>query len=140
MSSVPASYGSLPDAALQALAEVTSREDLAIVGIVLTGSAARGMATEHSDVDVIVVRDESESESVREATRSSAIEEIPLTLKELETIKPVGSTVLGTVGGLRLSTSAPRLLGGPSLRRSAQPGDAQRAGDPGSADRSLATG
>jgi predicted nucleotidyltransferase len=91
MSSVPASYGSLPDAALQALAEVTSREDPAIVGIVLTGSAARGMATEHSDVDVIVVRDESESESVREVTRSSAIDEIPLTLKELETIKPVGS-------------------------------------------------
>jgi predicted nucleotidyltransferase len=89
MSSVPAGYGSLPDAALQALEELTAREDPAIVGIVLTGSAARGMATEHSDVDVIVVRDE--VESAREVSRSSAIDEIPMTLAELETVKAIGS-------------------------------------------------
>lgn len=91
MSFVPASYGSLPEAALQALAEVTAREDPAIVGIVLTGSAARGMATQHADIDVIVIRDEPEGENPREATRSPAIDEVPLTLAELETIKPIGS-------------------------------------------------
>jgi predicted nucleotidyltransferase len=82
-------YGSLPDAALQALAELTSREDSAIIGIILAGSAARRMATEHSDVDVIVVRDE--AESAREVKRSSAIDEIPMTLTELETVKAIGS-------------------------------------------------
>jgi predicted nucleotidyltransferase len=89
MSSVLAGYGSLPDTALQALAELVAREDPAIIGIVLTGSAARGMATEHSDVDVIVVRDE--GESIREVMRSSAIDEIPMTLAELETVKAIGS-------------------------------------------------
>jgi predicted nucleotidyltransferase len=89
MSSVPADHGSPPDAALQALEELTAREDPAIVGIVLTGSAARGMATEYSDVDVIVVRDE--VESAREVSRSPAIDEIPMTLAELETVKAVGS-------------------------------------------------
>jgi predicted nucleotidyltransferase len=89
MSSVRAGYGLLPDTALQALTELTAREDPAIVGIILTGSAARGMATEYSDVDVIVVRDEGESD--REVTRSSAIDEIPMTLAELETVKPIGS-------------------------------------------------
>jgi predicted nucleotidyltransferase len=82
-------YGSLPDAALQALAELTSREDSAIIGIILAGSAARRMATEHSDVDVIVVRDE--AESAREVKRSSAIDEIPMTLTELKTVKAIGS-------------------------------------------------
>jgi predicted nucleotidyltransferase len=89
MGSGAAGYGSLPDAALKALAELISREDPAIVGIVLTGSAARGMATEHSDVDVIVVRDE--AESAREVKRSSAIDEIPMTLTELEALKAIGS-------------------------------------------------
>jgi predicted nucleotidyltransferase len=89
MSSVPADYGSLPDAALQALTELVAREDPAIIGIILTGSAARGIATELSDVDVIVVRDE--PESAREVARSSAIDEIPMTMAELETVKPIGS-------------------------------------------------
>jgi hypothetical protein len=71
MSSVHAGYGSLPDTAFQALKELLAREDPAIVGIVLTGSAARGMATEYSDVDVIVVRDE--GENAREVARSSAV-------------------------------------------------------------------
>jgi predicted nucleotidyltransferase len=89
MASVFADYGSLPEAALQALAELTSREDPAIIGIILTGSAARGVATEHSDIDVIVVRDE--AESAREVKRSSAVNEIPMTLAELETVKAIGS-------------------------------------------------
>ena len=89
MDFLQADHGSLSDAALQALTELTSRDDPAIVGIILTGSAARGMATEHSDVDVIVVRDE--SETTREVKRSSAIDEIPKTLTEIETIKAIGS-------------------------------------------------
>src|ERR1700760_4083842 len=89
MSSVTASYGSLPHEAIQALEALQNRDDPAIIGIVLSGSAARGMATEHSDVDVIVVRDE--SENAREVARSPAIDEIPMTLAELETIKPLGS-------------------------------------------------
>lgn len=89
MSSFPASYRSLPDTALAALAELQAREDPAIIGIILTGSAARGMATEHSDVDVIVVRDN--GEGGREVARSSAIDEIPMTLTELETVKAIGS-------------------------------------------------
>lgn len=89
MGPVPESYGSLPHAALQALEELLAREDPTVLGIILTGSAGRGLATEHSDVDVMVVRDE--GGDGREAARSSAIDEIPLTLAELETIKPVGT-------------------------------------------------
>jgi predicted nucleotidyltransferase len=85
MSSVPAGYGSLPDAALQALTELVAREDPAIIGIILTGSAARGIATELSDVDVIVVRDE--LESAREVARSSAIDEIPMTMAEPRSLR-----------------------------------------------------
>lgn len=88
--SAPTSYGSLPAPAIQALSDLMAREDPTIVGIILTGSAARGMATRHSDVDIMVVRDE-QGEVARDVTRSSAIDEIPLTLAELETVKPVGS-------------------------------------------------
>ena len=88
--SVPTSHGSLPDASTPALAELVARDDPTTVRIILTGSAARGMATEHSDVDVIVVRDE-EGGNAREVTRSSAIDEVPMTLAELEMVKPVGS-------------------------------------------------
>jgi predicted nucleotidyltransferase len=86
-------YGSLSEATHQALAEVSSRaqSDPIIIGLILTGSAGRGMATQHSDVDVIVIRDEAQSAPTREVTHSSAIDEIPMTLTELETIKPVGS-------------------------------------------------
>ena len=90
MNSVPGGYGSLPNEALQALAEVTARDDPSIIGIILTGSAGRGMATKYSDVDVIVVRDEG-NESAREVLHSPAIDEIPMTLAELENVKPIGS-------------------------------------------------
>lgn len=81
----------LPDASLEALAELISRPDPTIVGIVLTGSAARGMATQYSDVDVMVIRDESETDNPREDKKTLAIDELPKTLTEIETIKPVGS-------------------------------------------------
>jgi hypothetical protein len=77
-------YGSLPAAALQTLAKITSREDPSIVGIIQTGPATREMAAIHSDVDVIVVHDK--SESVCEVTKSLAIYEIRKALAELETL------------------------------------------------------
>ncbi len=46
-----------------------------------------------SDVDVMVIRDEPVND--REITRSSVIDEIPLTLGELETVPPVGSVAAG---------------------------------------------
>jgi predicted nucleotidyltransferase len=86
-------YGSLSKGAHQALEDLTSRaqSDPTIIAVILTGSAARGMATQHSDVDVIVIRDEDESTLAREVTHSPAIDEIPKTLKELQHIKPIGS-------------------------------------------------
>jgi hypothetical protein len=89
MSSAPSRYGHLPDAARQALAEVLSLPDPSIVGLVLTGSAARGLATAHSDVDVVIVRNSGPAS--QPASLSPAIDEIPMTLAELESVKPVGS-------------------------------------------------
>lgn len=72
-----------------ALAELTERDDPGILGLVLTGSAARGeMATEHSDVDVIVVYAEAGDWSVR---KSPAIDEIPVTLAQLEEVPEFGT-------------------------------------------------
>jgi predicted nucleotidyltransferase len=79
----------LNDAARAALAEIQSRDDPTIVGLVLSGSAARGMATEHSDVDVYVVRDEEDDD--RQTLHSEAIDEIPRGLTELEQVAPFGS-------------------------------------------------
>lgn len=45
----------ISDAARAALDELIGRDDPTILGLVLSGSAARGMATERSDVDVYVV-------------------------------------------------------------------------------------
>jgi predicted nucleotidyltransferase len=81
--------GALAPLARDALAELLAREDPAVVGIVLTGSAGRGMATIRSDVDVFVVREESGAD--RTVGRSSTIDEIPVTLAELETTAPYGS-------------------------------------------------
>lgn len=73
----------LPAAARAALDEILQREDPEIVGVVLTGSAARGMATPRSDVDVFVVRMDDTS-SGHEVLRSAAVDEIPIVLAELE--------------------------------------------------------
>jgi tRNA nucleotidyltransferase (CCA-adding enzyme) len=60
-------------AAAAALEELVARADPSIVGLVLSGSAARGdMSTEHSDVDVYVVRDD----DVERETLHTAIDEI----------------------------------------------------------------
>ena len=79
---------SLPDAARRALDEILARRDAGILGVVLSGSAARDMATERSDVDVYVVRAEGAAPAV---ARSPAVDEITTTLAELERVPPFGS-------------------------------------------------
>ena len=64
----------ISDAARSALDEPVARDDPTILGLVLSGSAARrDMATEHSDVDVYVVRDD---DVERRTSHSPEIEEI----------------------------------------------------------------
>ena len=79
----------ISDAARAALDELVSREDPSIVGLVLSGSAARGdMATERSDVDVYVVRDD---DVERETDHSPEIDEIYWSVSDLEDVSPFGS-------------------------------------------------
>jgi len=78
----------ISDAARTALDELVSRADPSIVGLVLSGSAARGMATARSDVDVYVVRADSAG---CETSRSPAIDEIPTSLTELEDVPAYGT-------------------------------------------------
>jgi hypothetical protein len=66
-----------------ALHELLSRDDPTILGLVLSGSAARGMATERSDVDVFVVRDDDQE---RETLHSPAIDEIYWSVADLEQV------------------------------------------------------
>jgi predicted nucleotidyltransferase len=75
-------------AARAALDELLVRDDASIVGLVLSGSAARGMATERSDIDVYVVRDD---DVARETTRSPAVDEIHWSLADLEQVDRFGT-------------------------------------------------
>ena len=78
-----------------ALDEVLTREDPTIIGVVLSGSAARtGMATERSDVDVFVVRTEEAAEG-RTTSRSRYVDEIPQTLADLEDVPLWGGDEYG---------------------------------------------
>lgn len=61
-----------------------------LLGLVLSGSAARGMATERSDLDIYVVLTDEASQG-RDTTRTSAVDEIPLALSELEVIPEFGT-------------------------------------------------
>ncbi len=74
--------------AREALEEILGRADPGILGVVLSGSAARGMATERSDVDVYVVWAD---RADRVTSRSDLVDEIPTTLAELEHVAPFGS-------------------------------------------------
>jgi predicted nucleotidyltransferase len=85
---------SLSREAQAALDEVLARADPAILGIVLSGSAARGIATEHSDVDVFVVLTDEAAEGL-ETSRSPAIDEIPQTMTDLEDVPPWGHPEYG---------------------------------------------
>jgi predicted nucleotidyltransferase len=79
----------LSAAARAALDELVSRDDPTIVGLVLSGSAARGeMATERSDVDVFVVRDDDEARVKRS---TPAVDEIPISLDDLEQVDRHGT-------------------------------------------------
>jgi len=71
-----------------ALDELVGRDDPTIVGLVLSGSAARGTATERSDVDVYVVRDDEED---REKRVTTAIDEIPISLADLDQVDRYGT-------------------------------------------------
>ncbi|WP_340540947.1 nucleotidyltransferase domain-containing protein [Nocardioides sp. GXZ039] len=74
--------------ARDALDELVRRDDPSILGLVLSGSAARGMATERSDVDVFVVRAAQGEERPR---KSAAIDEIPDAIVDLEDVSPYGT-------------------------------------------------
>lgn len=76
------------------LAEVAARNDAAhgadLLGLVLSGSAGRGIATERSDVDVYVVLTE-RAMGDRTTSRSAAVDEIPVSTAELDRVPPFGS-------------------------------------------------
>jgi hypothetical protein len=60
-----------------------------VVGVVLTGSVARGLATPWSDVDVHVVL--AEGAPLRPVLRSTHLDQVPVRLDELERPAPWGS-------------------------------------------------
>lgn len=72
-----------------ALSAILERDDPEVVGVVLSGSAARGMATERSDVDVyVVLRD---GAAPRATARSREVDEIPVSLAELAELPAFGT-------------------------------------------------
>src|SRR4051794_25584846 len=78
----------LSPSAREALDELVAREDPTILGLVLSGSAARGLATERSDVDVYVVRDDNVE---RETSHSAVIDEIFWSVADLEQVDRYGT-------------------------------------------------
>ncbi|MBO0844619.1 MAG: nucleotidyltransferase domain-containing protein [Nocardioides sp.] len=78
----------LSSAAREALDELVARDDPTILGLVLSGSAARGMATERSDVDVYVVRDD---DVERVTSHSATIDEIYCSVADLERVDRHGT-------------------------------------------------
>lgn len=76
------------------LQDVAARNDKEhgqdLLGLVLSGSAGRGIATEHSDVDIYVVLTD-DGMGQRVTARSAAVDEIPVQLSELEQVPPFGS-------------------------------------------------
>jgi len=80
----------LPEDSRRSLDELRTRHDPDIIGLILTGSAARGMATEHSDVDVYVVLAD-DARPGRTTQRSRAVDEIPVGLTELEDVPAYGT-------------------------------------------------
>jgi predicted nucleotidyltransferase len=75
-----------PVTALDDLME-RAANDADVRGVILTGSHARGMATAHSDYDVIVVID-APTDAWRETTRTEVIDEIIYTVAELADTSP----------------------------------------------------
>jgi len=117
-------------AAQAALDEIVARDDPSILGIVLTGSAARGIPTEHSDVDVFVVLTDDAAEG-RTTSHSAAIDEIPQTLADLEDVPLWGGDEYGYRWGYCYTTLLRDETGGrirEALRRmeSHTPAEARR--------------
>ncbi len=64
----------------------------ALLGLVLSGSAGRGLATEHSDLDLLVVMTpEAAQDPAAPWLHTAELEQIPLALDHLEEIAPYGS-------------------------------------------------
>jgi hypothetical protein len=61
-----------------------------LLGLVLSGSAGRGVATDRSDLDVYVVLADS-GMGGRGASLSTTVDEIPVTISDLERVPPFGS-------------------------------------------------
>jgi hypothetical protein len=61
-----------------------------LLGLVLSGSAGRGVATERSDLDVYVVLADA-GIGQRGTARSPAVDEIPVAISDLERLAPFGS-------------------------------------------------
>lgn len=61
-----------------------------LLGLVLSGSAGRGLATERSDLDVYVVLSD-DAVRDRPTSRSTLVDELPLALTELEEVPAFGS-------------------------------------------------
>ena len=61
-----------------------------LLGLILSGSAARGMTTERSDLDVYVVLSD-EAARDRRTDRSATVDEIPVALSDLEQVPSFGS-------------------------------------------------
>ena len=78
----------LSPAARKALDDLVASDDPTILGLVLSGSAARGMATDLSDVDVYVVRDDAME---WESTRSAMIDAISWSVADLEQVDRHGT-------------------------------------------------
>lgn len=85
---------SLSQADRDLLADVYERRQHAhgeeFLGMLLTGSAGRGMATHHSDIDVMVVLGDAAGAGER-TSHSPRIDEIPVPWSELVTLEPYGT-------------------------------------------------
>ncbi|HET7195380.1 MAG TPA: nucleotidyltransferase domain-containing protein [Nocardioides sp.] len=79
----------MPARSEAALAAILADDDPAVVGVVLSGSAARGMATDHSDVDVYVVL--ADGVPSRSPVKTPEVDKLPVALSELEDPEPFGT-------------------------------------------------
>lgn len=61
-----------------------------LLGLVLSGSAGRGVATDRSDLDVYVVLTDNGMRG-RGTTHSTTVDEIPVTISDLERVAPFGT-------------------------------------------------
>lgn len=88
---LPAHVSAHHAAVLQAVADRNDADHGdGFLGLVLSGSAGRGLATDHSDVDVFVVLTDAAAAG-RRTTRSSEADEVPTTLAELEDVPDFGT-------------------------------------------------